>query len=90
MAKITKSIRLGLTLLGQVRNEAKRQNISIVELIRIAVERHLGELNQRRVATGYAEDRSKKIDLSKPVVSWTRAEKEFADRVIQQHFDEDR
>jgi hypothetical protein len=32
----------------------------------------------------------KKIDLSKPVASMTPAEQEFADRVIREHFAEDR
>lgn len=32
----------------------------------------------------------KKIDLSKPVVSMTPAEQEFADCVIREHFAEDR
>jgi hypothetical protein len=33
---------------------------------------------------------TKKIDLSKPLVNWTPVEEEFARRVIQRHFDEDR
>jgi hypothetical protein len=57
-------------------------------LIRIAVEKHLGELKQRRIATTRAEP--KKIDLGEPVAFWTRGEEEFADKVIQHHFDEDR
>jgi hypothetical protein len=32
----------------------------------------------------------KKIDLSKPIVSMTPAEQEFADSVIREHFAEDR
>jgi hypothetical protein len=56
-------------------------------LIRIAVEKHLGELKQRRIATTRAEP--KKIDLGEPVAFWTRGDEEFADKVIQQHFDED-
>jgi hypothetical protein len=53
-------------------------------LIRIAVEKHLGELKQRRIATTRAEP--KKIDLGEPVAFWTRGDEEFADKVIQTAF----
>jgi hypothetical protein len=52
------------------------------------IKKHLGELKQRRIATTRADP--KKIDLGEPVAFWTRGDEEFADKVIQQHFDEDR
>lgn len=44
MAKFTKSIRFGLapSLLSLIRTAAKKQNISVSELVRTAVARHLG------------------------------------------------
>jgi hypothetical protein len=73
---ITKFIRLGLTpeLSEKIRAEAKRRKISISALIRVAVKQHLSASSL----------------LTTPIVEWTSAEKEYADRVLQEHFDEDR
>jgi hypothetical protein len=73
---ITKFIRLGLTpeLSEEIRAEAKRRNISISALVRAAVKQYIGGSSL----------------LTTPIVSWTSVEKEYADRVLQAHFDEDR
>ena len=92
MANITKSIRLGLTpnLLQETRTEAIRQKVSVNALIRAALRWYLNELNQKRVGSTSAEKRKVVRLVGVPLVSWTQAEKEFADSVIKKHFDEDR
>ena len=93
MAKITKFLRLGLTpeLLDETRNEAKRQKVSVSALIRTALQKHLGELNQRRLVASDVEDKPKRASLlDTPVVFWTRAEEETADRVMRIFREEDR
>jgi hypothetical protein len=92
MAKITKSIRLGLTpnLLEEARTGARQQKISVNALIRAALQQYLNELNQKRVESSRAEKPKGIRLLDMPLVSWTQAEKEFADRVIKKHFEEDR
>jgi hypothetical protein len=92
MAKISKSIRLGLTpnLLEGARTEARQQKVSVNALIRAALQQYLNELNQKRVESSRAEKPKGMRLVDVPLVSWTQAEKEFADRVIKQHFEEDR
>jgi hypothetical protein len=93
MARFTKSIRFGLTpwQFRRIRAEANRQKVSVNELVRTAMERHLGGLIWQRVEARQPEAKSKKHSLlDTPVVLWSPAEKEFAHRVLQQHFEEDR
>jgi hypothetical protein len=77
MAKFTKSIKVGLTpeLLEKTRTAAQQKGDSISGLIRTALEKYLTK------ATSL---------LDTPLVEWTPAEKEYADKMIQDHFDEDR
>jgi hypothetical protein len=74
--EITKSIRLGLTreLLERIRAEAKSRNVSVNELVRTAIEQLLG---MERL-------------LTKPSEKWARGEKEYAHKVLMEHFAEDR
>jgi hypothetical protein len=93
MAKFTKSIRFGLTpwLFRRIRAEAKRQKVSVNELVRTAMETHLGELIWQRVEARQPEAKPKKPSLlDTPVVIWSPAEQEYAEKSIQRHFDEDR
>jgi hypothetical protein len=93
MAKFTKSIRFGLTprLFRRIRAEAKRQKVSVNELVRTAMEKHLGGLIWQRVEARQPEAKSKKSSLlDTPVVIWSPAEQEYAEKSIQQHFDEER
>jgi hypothetical protein len=86
MAKFTKSIRFGLTpwLFRRIRAQAKRQKVSVNELVRTAMERHLGELIWRRVKARQPEAKPKKPSLlDTPVVLWTREEEETANRAMQ-------
>jgi hypothetical protein len=75
----------------RIRVEAQQQNISVSELVRRAVERYLGETNERRRILGsHADIDPKKLNLlTSPSVTWSPEER-FAHQVIQQHFDEDR
>ncbi len=90
MAKITKSIRLGLTpeLLEQIRTEAKRQKVSVNALIRNTLKKDLTESNQQRFSEPAEPKLIRLVDV--PVVQWSQAEQEYADKVIKEHFDEDR
>ena len=74
MAKFTKSIRFGLTpwLFRRIRAEAKRQKVCVNELVRTAMETHLGELIWQRVEAKQAEAKL-----------WTREEEETANRAMQ-------
>ena len=79
MAKFTKSIRLALTpeLLEKTRTAAQQHGDSISALVRTALEKYL----TKPKATSL---------LDEPVVLWSPAEKEYADKVLQEHFEEDR
>ena len=92
MARITERIRLCLMLVKRIRAEAKFQKISVNQFVRAAVERYLEELAKQKIAAKDTGDNLKEVSLilETSVVLWTQAEKEFADKVIQQHFDEDR
>jgi hypothetical protein len=83
---MAKFILFGLTpqLFGQIRAHAKEQNISVSELVRKAVRYYLSGSRLERI--GITDDAPK----SASKFYWTQAEKEYADSVIQQHFDEDR
>jgi hypothetical protein len=63
----------------------KQNKISVIELVRAAIHRHLIELNK-------LNKRKPEIFnlVGVPVVRWSRAEQEYADSVILQHFEEDR
>jgi hypothetical protein len=89
MAKMTKSIRFGLTpeLLGKIRNAAKLHKLSISGLIRSAIERYLAELRTSRFVE-QPPPRASRLDL--PVVFWTQAEQEYADEVMRIFREEDR
>jgi hypothetical protein len=88
MAKMTKSIRFGLTpaLLGDIRDAAKVHKLSISSLIRSAIERYLAELSTSR----FIEPRPRTSRLDIPVVFWTQAEQEYADEVMRIFREEDR
>jgi hypothetical protein len=93
VAKFTKSNRFGLTpwLFRRIRAEAKRQRVSVNELVRTATDRHLGELIWQRVEATQPEAKPRKPSLLEtPVVIWSPAEQQYAEKSIQQHFDEDR
>jgi hypothetical protein len=82
MANFTKFIRLGLTpwLFRRIRAEAKQQKVSVSELVRTSIEKHLGELIWQRVEA--MQPRRASL-LDTPVVFWTREEEETADRAMQ-------
>ena len=92
MARITERIRVALMLVKRIRAEAKLQKTSVTQFVRAAVERYLDELAKQKIAANNAAGKTKEVSiiLETSVVLWTQAEKEFADKVIQQHFDEDR
>jgi hypothetical protein len=92
MARITERIRLALKLVKRIEAEAKLQKTSVTRFVRTAVERYLDELAKRKISTKGAAGKPKEVGLilETPVALWTQAEKEFADKVIQRHFDEDR
>ncbi len=93
MAKITKSLQLGLTpeLLGRVRAEAQQQDVSMSELVRTALRRYLDELRERRAAARHIEDQLHTIPLlALPLVYWTRDEEQTAHKVMLQFREEDR
>jgi hypothetical protein len=58
-----------------IRAEAKRQNVSVNTLIRLAVQRYVSDSGSL---------------LNQPLVSWTPDEQRFADKVLRVHFEEDR
>jgi predicted DNA-binding protein len=88
MAKMTKSIRFGLTpeLLGKIRNAAKSHKLSISALIRSAIERYLAELSTFRFVE---QPRPRTSRLEIPVVFWTQAEQEYADEAMRIFREED-
>jgi len=92
MTRITDRIRLTLKLVKQIEAEAKLQKTSVTRFVRTAVERYLDELAKQKIAANNTPGKPKQVSLilETPVTLWTQAEKEFADKVIQQHFDEDR
>ena len=92
LARITERIRLGLILFRRIQAEAKLQKISVTTFVRTAIQRYLDELAKQKVAAKDTAGKPKEVSLilETPVALWTQAEKEFADKVIQQHFDEDR
>ena len=91
MAKITKSVRLGLTpeLFARIRVEAERQKISTNALIRDAIDEHLYDLTATRLGRSPVP-RLKAENLQQPLVSWTQAEQEFADELMRVFREEDR
>ena len=92
MARITERIRLVLKLVKRIEAEAKSQKTSVTRFVRTAIERYLDELAKQKIAAKDTAGKPKEVSLilETPVALWTEAEKEFADEVIQQHFDEDR
>jgi hypothetical protein len=86
-AAMAKIIQLIVTsgLLDEIRAAAKQNKISVIGLVRAAIHRHLIELNKLNKRK---PEIFNLVDL--PVVRWSRAEQEYADRVIRQHFEEDR
>lgn len=90
MAKIIQLI-VASDLLDQIRASAKQNKISVAQWVRAAIHRHLIELNKLNEWNKANKRKTQIINLlDVPVVSWSRAEQEFADSVIRQHFDEDR
>jgi predicted DNA-binding protein len=92
MTRITERIRLALKLVKRIEAEAKLQKTSVTRFVRTAVERYLDELAKHKISVNNTAGKPKEVGpiLETRVVLWTQAEKEFADKVIQQHFDEDR
>ena len=74
MAKITKSVRLVLARITPLLLRWRQTQIVSLNASIRPAEKHVGELNLQRI----------------PGEPWTQAEKEYADAVIQQFFDEDR
>ena len=87
MAKFSKSIRFGLPpwLWRRLRVQAQQQKISISELVRTAVEKHLdGDLIWQRVDARQAEAKPPKTNLLDiPIANWTNEEEEAAHRAMQ-------
>jgi hypothetical protein len=83
---MAKFILFGLTpqLFGEIRAHAKEQKISVSELVRKALRYYLSGSRLERI--GMTSDMPK----SASKFYWTQAEKEYADSVIERHFDEDR
>jgi hypothetical protein len=86
-AIVAKYILLGFTpnLFGQIRAHAKEQNLSVVELIHRAVRYYLSSSRLEKIGTSTDD-----MPESGSKFFWTQAEKEYARRVLQRHFDEDR
>jgi hypothetical protein len=85
---MAKYILFGLTpqLFGQIRTHAKEQKISVSELVRKALRYYLSGSRLVPISRTSTDDMPK----SASEFFWTQAEKEYADSVIQKHFDEDR
>jgi hypothetical protein len=85
---MAKFIQFSLTpaLFVQIRAKAKQQNLSVSELVRKAIRYYLSGSRLERIGVTSTDDMPK----STSKFYWTQAEKEYADSVIQQHFDEDR
>jgi|SoimicMinimDraft_4_1059732.scaffolds.fasta_scaffold133474_1 hypothetical protein len=86
MAKFTKSVRFGLApwLWRRLRIQAQEQEVSVSELVRAAVEKHLGELTLQKVEARQAEVKLPKPSLlHTPVVRWTPEEEQAAHRAMQ-------
>jgi len=86
LVKFTKRIQFALTpwLAKRIRKEARQQKVSLSELVRTAVEKHLGELVWHRVEARQPEAKSRKPSLlDTPVVLWTPEEEETAHRAMQ-------
>jgi hypothetical protein len=73
-------------LLGEIRAHAKEQNISVPELFRRAIRYYLSGSRLQQIGKTSIDDMPK----SASKFFWTQAEKEYADSVLQKHFDEDR
>jgi hypothetical protein len=92
-AAMAKIIQLIVTsgLLDEIRAAAKQNKISVAELVRAAIHHHLIELNKLNDWNKVNKRKPEIINLvDVPVVRWSRAEQEYADSVIRQHFEEDR
>jgi hypothetical protein len=91
MAKFTKSIRFGLTpgLLLRIRSAARKQQVSVSELVRTAVARYLGDLGEQFSSQHPPEAEPRKRNLfgvpllDIPLVNWTREEEEAAHQAMQ-------
>jgi hypothetical protein len=78
-------------LLDQIRASAKQNKISVAQWVRAAIHRHLLELHKLNEWNKVNKREPEIINLlDVPVVRWSRAEQEYADSVIRQHFEEDR
>ena len=84
--------KIPITSVKRIEAEAKLQKTSVTRFVRTAVERYLDELAKQKIAVNDTAGKPKEVSLilETSVTLWTQAEKEFADKVIQQHFDEDR
>jgi hypothetical protein len=78
-------------LLDQIRASAKQNKISVGQWVRAAIHNHLIELNNLNKWNKANKQKPEIINLvDVPVARWSRAEQEYADSVIRQHFEEDR
>jgi hypothetical protein len=75
-------------LLDEIRDAAKQHKISVAQWVRAAIHRHLIESYKLNNVSKQKPEIINLVDV--PVARWSRAEQEFADSVIQQHFEEDR
>jgi hypothetical protein len=80
-------ILLGFTpaMFSEIRAQAKAQKLSVTELIRRAVQYYLSGSRLALISRTSTDDMPK----SASEFFWTQAEKEYADSVIQKHFDDD-
>jgi hypothetical protein len=81
---------LSPSLYMDIRAEAKRQNVGVSTLIRIAIDRYLLAMAAVRMAAANDPRLNPKSLLNQPLVSWTPDERRFADEVLRIHFEEDR
>jgi hypothetical protein len=90
MAKIIQLI-VASDLLDQIRASAKQHKISVAQWVRAAIHHHLIELNKLKEWNKVNKRKPEIINLvDVPVARWSRAEQEYADSVMRQHFEEDR
>ena len=86
MARFSKSVRFGLTpwLWRRLRIQANEQKVSVSELVRTAVEKHLGELIWQKVEAQQSDAMLPKPSvLDIPVARWTPEEEQAAHRAMQ-------
>ena len=66
--------------------ESRRQNVSVADYVRAAVKHYYRSTRPKVVA----EPHSYRVDLSKPIVEWTKDEEKYADWVMWDFREHDR